>query len=185
MDLSQFAVDSLVVAAVFILMNLVGKPLIEAFLKPDAPAHDVTVQAVAVLLGVVGIFLDHGFPATSDGHSWLLLVVSGILSGASAIGVYHVTKTSTGTAGSTIAAPSATDLATALSAALGPLVNRPISVTVQQPPVPTPKPTPIPTGTLKQVVDGMNSQTATPAPAPSPSPEPPAPADRPAPPPSA
>lgn len=126
MDLSQFAVDSLVVAAVFILMNLVGKPLIEAFLKPDSPAHDVTVQAVAVLLGVAGIFLDHGFPATSDGHSWLLLVVSGILSGASAIGVYHVTKTSTGGANSATVSPglTATDLAAAFAAALTPVLAR-------------------------------------------------------------
>ena len=123
MDLSQFAVDSLVVAAVFILMNLLGKPLIEAFLKPDAAGHDVTVQAVAVLLGVVGVFLDHGFPATADGHSWLLLVVSGILSGASAIGVYHVTKTGT-TGNSAPATPTAADLATAFAAALTPVLAR-------------------------------------------------------------
>jgi len=122
-DLSQFAVDSLVVAAVFILMNLLGKPLIEAFLKPDAAGHDVTVQAVAVLLGVVGVFLDHGFPATADGHSWLLLVVSGILSGASAIGVYHVTKTGT-TGNSAPATPTAADLATAFAAALTPVLAR-------------------------------------------------------------
>ena len=150
MDLSQFAVDSLVVAAVFILMNLLGKPLIEAFLKPDAPAHDVAVQAVAVLLGVVGIFLDHGFPATSDGHSWLLLVVSGILSGASAIGVYHVTKTSTGGANSTgTAVLTAADLATAVAAALAPVLAKLAAPATPHPdhtfaytfpPVPAPEP---------------------------------------------
>jgi hypothetical protein len=92
MDLSQFAVDGLVVVAVFIIMNLIGKPLVEVFLKPDAPSHDVVVRGIAVLLGVIGIYLDHGFPATADGHALLLLTVGGILSGASAIGVYHVTQ---------------------------------------------------------------------------------------------
>jgi uncharacterized membrane protein len=122
MDLSQFAVDSLVVVAVFIIMNLIGKPLIELFLKPDAPSHDVVVRGVAVLLGVIGIYLDHGFPLTTDGHAWLLLTVGGILSGASAIGVYHVTQS--GAASTTPEPPTATDIATALTAVLAPVLAR-------------------------------------------------------------
>ena len=122
MDLSQFAVDSLVVVAVFILMNLIGKPLVEVWLKPDNANHDVVVRATAVVLGVIGIYLDHGFPLTTDGHAWLLLTVSGILSGASAIGVYHVTQS--GPASTPPAPPTATDIATALTAALEPVVAR-------------------------------------------------------------
>ena len=89
MDPSQFAVDALVVVAVYVVVNLVAKPIAEVWLKPDAPAHDPAIRALAVALGVAGVCLDHGLPPTSSGSAWIGLVVSGILSGLSSVGLYH------------------------------------------------------------------------------------------------
>jgi hypothetical protein len=89
MDLSQFALDGLVVVAVFIIISLVVKPILEIWMPPTATAHDPVIRGLAVLIGVVGILLDHGFPASTDGHSWILLIIGGILSGLSAIGAFH------------------------------------------------------------------------------------------------
>jgi len=88
-DLSQFAIDALVVVAVYVIINLVIKPLLEVWLKPDAPAHDPAIRGLAVALGILGVFLDHGLPPSSSGAAWIGLVVSGILSGLSSVGLYH------------------------------------------------------------------------------------------------
>ena len=128
MDLSQFAVDSLVVVAVFVCVNLVVKPLIEVWIGQTNVAHDPVIRGLAVLLGVVGVFVDHGFPGPgSGGSAWIGLVLSGILSGLSAIGLFHVASTGNLLTGS--ASPSS-DAATppidyaALAAALEPALAR-------------------------------------------------------------
>lgn len=135
MDPSQFALDSLVVVAVFVIVSLVVKPILEVWVKPDATSHDPLVRGLAVLLGVVGILLDHGFPPSTDGHAWILLIIGGILSGLSAIGAFHTLTGSVTQGGNaspvTTAAlaapasvPTAAELASAFSVALEPVLTR-------------------------------------------------------------
>src|SRR6185437_11457342 len=93
MDVSQFAVDSPVVVAVFVIINLVFKPIIEVWIGQDNVAHDPLIRGLAVLLGVIGVFVDHGFPSVASGGAWIGLILSGILSGLSSIGLFHVSAT--------------------------------------------------------------------------------------------
>ena len=92
MDLSQFAVDGLVVVLVYALVAVVMKPLIEVWLTTTTPAHDPVIKGIAVLLAVCFVFVDHGLPSPSDGHAWILLIVSGIFTGLGALGIHQLPK---------------------------------------------------------------------------------------------
>jgi hypothetical protein len=87
-----FVVDGTVAALVAVLIQTLFKPLLELWLKSDAPNHDTVVRALALLLGVVLLAVDTliGGPWPATGNSWLLLIGSGALSGASAVGIYHL-----------------------------------------------------------------------------------------------
>jgi len=87
-----FVVDGTVAALVAIIIQVLLKPLLEIWLKPDAPNHDTAVRAMALLLGVLLLALDTliGGPWPVTGNAWLLLVGSGALSGVSAVGAYHI-----------------------------------------------------------------------------------------------
>lgn len=176
-----FAVDTFVVA-VALLLTQGFKSLLELVIKPTDSRHDIIVRVFAALVGVAGIFVDRGMPSAADGHAWIVLVVAGALSGLSATGVYHFMTGSASPAPLTgtfttaeSATPTAADLATAVAAALEPLLARLV-------PVAAPDPTPPPSGAMKKIIDGMNQQVAPaepPAPQ-SPTPEPAAPAAKPA-----
>jgi hypothetical protein len=88
----NFVVDGTVAALVAVLIQTLFKPLLEVWLKPDAPNHDTVVRALALLLGVALLAVDTliGGPWPATGNSWLLLIGSGALSGASAVGIYHL-----------------------------------------------------------------------------------------------
>ena len=88
----NFVVDGTVAALVAVLVQTLLKPLLELWLKPDAPNHDTVVRALALLLGVALLAVDTliGGPWPATGNAWLLLIGSGALSGASAVGIYHL-----------------------------------------------------------------------------------------------
>ena len=88
----NFVVDGTVAALVAVLIQTLFKPLLELWLKPDAPNHDTVVRALALLLGVALLAVDTliGGPWPATGNAWLLLIGSGALSGASAVGIYHL-----------------------------------------------------------------------------------------------
>ena len=88
----NFVVDGTVAALVAVLVQTLFKPLLELWLKPDAPNHDTVVRALALLLGVALLAVDTliGGPWPATGNAWLLLIGSGALSGASAVGIYHL-----------------------------------------------------------------------------------------------
>jgi hypothetical protein len=88
----NFVVDGTVAALVAVLIQTLFKPLLEVWVQPTAPNHDTLVRALALLLGVALMAVDTliGGPWPATGNSWLLLVGSGALSGASAIGIYHL-----------------------------------------------------------------------------------------------
>lgn len=87
-----FVVDGTVAALVTIIIQVLLKPLLEIWLKPDAPNHDTAVRAMALVLGVLLLALDTliGGPWPATGNAWLLLIGSGALSGVSAVGAYHI-----------------------------------------------------------------------------------------------
>jgi hypothetical protein len=87
----NFAIDGTVAALVAILIQVILKPLIELWLKPDAPNHDTVIRAVALLLGILLLAVTTlvGGPWPATGNAWLLLLGSGAMSGLVAIGAFH------------------------------------------------------------------------------------------------
>lgn len=98
-----FVVDGTVAALVAIIVQFLLKPLIEIWLSPDAPRHDTTVRAAALLLGVLLLAVETliGGPWPATGQAWLLLIGGGALSGLASIGGYHAL---TGSASPTVTA---------------------------------------------------------------------------------
>ena len=87
-----FVVNGTVAALVALLVQVLLKPLIELWLKPEAANHDTVIRATALLLGVALMAVDTliGGPWPVTGDAWLLLVGSGAISGAAAVGGYHI-----------------------------------------------------------------------------------------------
>jgi hypothetical protein len=87
----DFPVIGIVAILTGLLLQFLLKPLLELWIKPEAPNHDTVVRAVALLLGVLLTFLDIlvGHPLPPDGNAWLLLIGSGAMSGLASIGGYH------------------------------------------------------------------------------------------------
>jgi hypothetical protein len=87
----NFAIDGTVAALVAILIQVILKPLIELWLKPDAPNHDTVIRAVALLLGILLLAVTTlvGGPWPATGNAWLMLLGSGAMSGLVAIGAFH------------------------------------------------------------------------------------------------
>ena len=149
MDLSLFALDALVVLAIYVIVNLVVKPVAEIWLKPEMPAHDPAIRALAVGLGVAGVFLDHGLPPTSSGSAWIGLVVSGILSGLSSVGLYHA------------AAPALRAGATPLLPLQGWTTSAAARIVDPQSPTPPPAPRPSPVPTPPSAPSGTVTANVT------------------------
>ena len=170
----DFPVIGIVAILTGLILQFLAKPLLELWIKPEAPNHDTVIRAVALLLGVLLTFLDVliGHPLPPDGNGWLLLIGSGAVSGLASIGGYHALTQSATPANAVTVIP-ATPLPETASANTVPPQVQPAPtqhvVTLQLDNGRGAKPSPIGTLNLPPAVA-----------APSPAPEPAAPAATPA-----
>lgn len=85
--MQNLPVDAALVALVAILVQLI-KPYLELWLKPDAPEHDPTIQAIAVVIAIGLHVLESGVPI--DGPAVVTLLGYGLGTALAAIGGYHI-----------------------------------------------------------------------------------------------
>src|SRR5690348_14651602 len=85
--MSNLPVDAVLVALVAIIVQLL-KPYLELWLKADAPEHDPTIRAVAVVLAIGLRLLEAGMPV--DGPAVIALLGYGLGTALAAIGTYHI-----------------------------------------------------------------------------------------------
>lgn len=189
----DFPVIGIVAILTGLILQFLAKPLLELWVKPEAPNHDTVIRAVALLLGVLLTFLDIliGHPLPPDGNGWLLLIGSGAVSGLASIGSYHaLTQSATPANAVTVipatALPSPADVAPVPVQQTQPTVSPTQHVvTLQLDNGQTARPTPVGTFTFPPAANADsrdNAVTLPPVgpPAPSPAPEPAATAATPA-----
>lgn len=87
-------IDPTLIVIIAALVQLL-KPLLELAVPPEAPPHDGIIRLVAVLLGLGGVIVNYGAPATGPG--WVQVIGVGIGTGLGAIGAYHAVSGSTET----------------------------------------------------------------------------------------
>jgi hypothetical protein len=86
MDMSALPTDALIVALVATFVQAI-KPLLEKIVKPDDTAHDSIVQLIAIVLGILFIGMEKGFPTTSQAA--IEVIGYGVGTALTAIGGYH------------------------------------------------------------------------------------------------